>query len=108
MMLVSAKVLVYTSTREGWGQTVLEAAACKTPTIAQDVPGLRGAIKNNKTGLIVPPRDPQSLAKAILDLIGDEEYRLMLAENAYSYAKNFTWDNTAEKFAEVLKQVVNE
>ncbi len=106
-LLASAKVLVYTSTREGWGQTVLEAAACKTPAIAQDVPGLRDSVKNNKTGLIVPPRDPRSLAEAILDLLENEEYRLILAENAYKYAKNFTWDNTAESFAEVLKGITN-
>ena len=56
---------------------------------------------------LVPPRDPRNLAKAILNLLGNEEYRLILAEDAYNYAKNFTWDNTATKFAEVLKRIAD-
>jgi len=45
-ILARAKAIVYTSIKEGWGQTVMEAAICGTPTIAYNVPGLRDAIKH--------------------------------------------------------------
>ena len=69
ILLVKASALVYTSIREGWGQTILEAAACKTPAIAYKVPGLRDAIKHMETGILVSPGNTMLLAQAIILLL---------------------------------------
>ena len=101
-LLARAKTLVYTSTREGWGQTILEAAACKTPAIAYNVPGLRDAVKHMETGILVEPGNTEQLANTIKLLLIDNNLRNRLAENAYMYTQRFNWDNTAEKFLEVI------
>ncbi len=106
-LLAKAKILVYTSTREGWGQTILEAAACRTPAIAYNVPGLRDAVKHMETGMLVELGDLESLAKAITTLLTDSGLREKIAENAYRYARGFSWDRTAEEFLNALRSIVS-
>ena len=53
-LLREAWVHVLTSSKEGWGISVLEAAACGTATIASDVPGLRDSVVHGRTGWLVP------------------------------------------------------
>ncbi|MEZ8732904.1 glycosyltransferase [Vibrio splendidus] len=57
----ASNVLVLPSYREGFGTTVLEAAACGIPTIASDIYGLSDAVVHNKTGLLHTVRDINSL-----------------------------------------------
>jgi len=102
-ILAEAKLLVYTSIREGWGQTILEAAGCKTPTVAYKVPGLRDAVRHMETGVLVEPGDMKGLAKAITLILADENLRSKLAENAYQYALNFDWDFTFKEFLRVIQ-----
>lgn len=105
MLMSKAKALVYTSVREGWGQTVLEAAACGAPSVAYNVPGLRDSVKHMETGLLVKPGDVEGLAKAIITLLTDTDLWKKLSENAFRYAQNFDWDKTAEAFLKILKEV---
>ncbi len=56
---------VATSSKEGWGLTVTEANACGTPAIASDVPGLRDAVQDGKTGLLYRYGDVDDLAGKI-------------------------------------------
>ena len=66
-----ARVLVQPSRKEGWGLTVLEANACGTPVVATDVPGLRDAVRDGETGLLVASGDPAALARGILRVLDD-------------------------------------
>lgn len=97
-----AWILIQTSRKEGFGITVLEAATCKTPAVAYDVPGLRDSVRHMETGMLVPAGDIDGLAEAILRLLGDESLRSRLAENAYKHAQQHTWDKIAEEFAKTL------
>ena len=103
-----AWIIVSTSMIEGWGITVTEAAACKTPAIAYNVPGLRDSVKHMQTGILVEPGDMEQLAKAITWLLADSSLRNKLSENAYRYAQSFSWDNAAEAFLRVVKGATHE
>jgi len=105
LLLAKAKMLVYTSIREGWGQTILEAAACKTPAIAYNVPGLRDSVKHMETGILVEPENIEQLAKTMVWLLADGTLRNRFAENAYKNVQQYTWDNTAQTFIRVLDEV---
>ena len=48
---------VFPSPKEGWGITVVEAAACGTPSLASDSPGLRDSVRHGETGFLVPHGD---------------------------------------------------
>jgi glycosyltransferase involved in cell wall biosynthesis len=94
---------VTTSSKEGWGLTVLESNACGTPVIASDVPGLRDAVKNGETGLLFTHGDREDLAGKIRMLLDDPVQRRRLSDNAISWAGQFNWENAAEKTLEVLR-----
>ena len=67
--LSQATVVVLPSYREGLPKVLVEAAACGRAVITTDVPGCRDAILPGVTGLLVPPRKPCGLARAIEDLL---------------------------------------
>jgi glycosyltransferase involved in cell wall biosynthesis len=95
-------VHVIASEREGWGLTVMEAAARGTPTIASNVPGLRDSVVHEVTGLLVPPRDARALADAIRALLDDDATREALGSAARERAERFSWDRAADGVEAVL------
>jgi len=102
-----AWVLVNPSVREGFGLNVIEANALGVPCVAYDVPGLRDSIQNGETGLHVKSGDIKSLAEGLLQVLGNEECRAKLSENALQYSRNFSWDKAADEFMKILKESMN-
>jgi glycosyltransferase involved in cell wall biosynthesis len=74
-LMEKANLVVLPSYREGLPKVLIEAAACGRAVITTDVPGCRDAIEPNKTGLLVPVRDPKALAQAIEHLINNPNQR---------------------------------
>ncbi len=91
-----ASANVFTSPKEGWGITNLEAAACGTPTIASDSPGLRESVRHEETGLLVPHGDVAALAAAMRALADDPQRVATLGEGALHFAQGFGWERAAE------------
>ena len=60
---------------EGIPKTLIEAAAAGRPVVTTDMPGCREVVTDGDNGLLVPPRDPASLADALDKLIGDAALR---------------------------------
>ncbi len=89
-------VHVLTSPKEGWGISVMEAAACGTPTVASDSPGLRDAVKDGETGLLVPHGDVDALAEKLSLLLARREEREAMGQRARKYARSFSWDRSAQ------------
>jgi glycosyltransferase involved in cell wall biosynthesis len=75
-----AQVVVLPSYREGFPKSLLEAAAMGKPLIATDVPGCREIVAHGVNGLLVPARDPQGLAQAMLALAGNPTLRLAMGQ----------------------------
>jgi glycosyltransferase involved in cell wall biosynthesis len=105
-LLRRCKLLVVASEKEGWGVTILEAANHGTPCVAFDVPGVRDAIVEGETGLLVPNGNPGALAQATVELLADEAKRRRLAEGAIRHARGFRWEASANEFLSLLKDVV--
>jgi glycosyltransferase involved in cell wall biosynthesis len=66
--------------REGVPKSLLEAAACGRPIIATDVPGCREIVHDGENGILVPPRDPAQLARAIERLAADPALRAAMGK----------------------------
>jgi len=101
-LLQTAHAVACASEKEGWGLTVLEAAACGTPAVVTDVPGLRDAVRDGETGLLVPPGDAAALARALGRVLGDAALRGRLAAGAARWAARFDWDTAAAEVSAVL------
>jgi glycosyltransferase involved in cell wall biosynthesis len=88
---------VFPSPKEGWGITNLEAAACGTPTVASDSPGLRESVLDGRTGTLVPHGDVAALAAALEALAKDPARVEALGREALDFAGQFTWQRTADE-----------
>jgi glycosyltransferase involved in cell wall biosynthesis len=96
---------VLTSPKEGWGISSIEAAACGTPTVASDAPGLRESVVDGETGLLVPHGDVSALADALERLIRDPGLRSRMSRDAREFARRFSWDTSADAFERALERV---
>ena len=97
-----ATVVVQPSRKEGWGLTVVEANACGTPVVANDVPGLRDSVRHGETGLIAARGSESAFAAALASILSDPELRARLALGARRWAARFTWEAAAEAMATVI------
>lgn len=104
LLLQRAWAHVLPSLKEGFGLSILEAAACGTPTIAYNVQGVKDAVRNGKTGLLVRNGDTKKLARSIVALLENDAMRKELGNNAVEYAKNFTWDKAADEFIKIIEK----
>jgi glycosyltransferase involved in cell wall biosynthesis len=93
-LMAEAHVLLMTSVREGWGLVVTEANSCGTPAIVYDVPGLRDSVRNESTGLVVPPR-PDDLCAAMIRVTRDDGLYTLLVTQARLWSSTFSFDETA-------------
>jgi glycosyltransferase involved in cell wall biosynthesis len=97
---------VQPSPKEGWGITNVEAAACGTPTIASDSPGLRESVLHGRTGVLYPHGDVGALADAMERLARDPSLVARYGAEARRFAEGFTWENAADRTEAHLAEVV--
>jgi len=104
--MARAHVLLMASVREGWGLSIAEANACGTPAIVYDVHGLRDAVRDGITGLIVPP-SPDRMAGAMSHLTnGVGDYGRIRAE-AMRWAGEFSFDSAAEEMRAAVTRTIS-
>jgi glycosyltransferase involved in cell wall biosynthesis len=80
---------VLASHREGWPRSAMEASASGVPVVATDIRGCRQVVQDGITGLLVPPRDPVALARAVASLVDDADRRARLAAAAVAGRSRF-------------------
>jgi glycosyltransferase involved in cell wall biosynthesis len=102
-ILQSAWINVYPSPKEGWGITNVEAAACGTPSVASDAPGLRESVLDGRTGFLVPHGDVGAWTAALRRLIENEKLRETMGARAIEHAGSFTWEATAAEIEDILQ-----
>ena len=81
-LFASVDVTVLPSYREGLPKSLIEAAACALPLITTDVPGCREVVTHERDGLLVPVRDADALATAIVRLHDDPDLAARLGRAA--------------------------
>lgn len=102
--MTCADVLVVPSVFEGFGRVIIEGMACGTPIVATKVGGIPEIITHNKTGLLVPPKNPKELAHAILRILCDRTLARRLSMNAFEEVKNkYSLDIISVKFIQIVE-----
>ena len=107
-LLRRTRVLVYTSPKEGWGLSVIEANAMGIPAVASDAPGLRESVRDGETGFLVPHGDVPALAGRLSELLSDAATWGRMGQAGIRWAAEFNWDRMAEETEELLQRVVRE
>jgi glycosyltransferase involved in cell wall biosynthesis len=88
----AADVLVLASDREGWANVLLEAMACGTPVVATRIWGTPEIVTAPEAGNLVPDREPETLARAIYQLLSNLPDRT----HTRAFAERFSWQETTE------------
>lgn len=96
-VLQRAWAAVLASPKEGWGISNLESAACGTPVIAADSPGIRESVIDGETGFLVPGSDVAAYAAAMRGLVDSPGLVETLGRNARRFAETFTWERAARE-----------
>jgi glycosyltransferase involved in cell wall biosynthesis len=107
-LLQTVDVGALSSDWEGMPLFVLECMATGTPVVATNVGGLPEIVEDDRTGLLVPPRDPAALAAAISALLADPERGRLLAATAAERMDDFTIETVAHRFADLYEQLVSD
>ena len=106
--LKASSILVIPSRMESIPQVIKEAFYLKIPIIATNVGGIPELITNNKTGILIPPNNPEILQNSINQLLSDNETSKKLADNGYEFViKNFTWEILLPKYVKFYEDLVN-
>jgi glycosyltransferase involved in cell wall biosynthesis len=103
-LMQRADVLLYTSPKEGWGLSVVEANACGTPVVASDAPGLQESVQNGVTGFLVPHGDAAALAQRIDQLLSDPALYESFRRAALDWAHSFTWERASAETLALLEE----
>jgi glycosyltransferase involved in cell wall biosynthesis len=104
-LLRRAWALAFASPKEGWGMTNLEAAACATPVIASNSPGLRESVVDGTTGLLVPHGDVAAMAAAMERIAASRDLVRTMGERGRRFAEGFTWDGAAVETERHLREI---
>ena len=104
----ASDVGVVCSHSESFGLTALEAQACARPVVGTPVGGLSHIVREGETGFLVDDRDPVMFAERISKIIESPELAAALGRRAAAASRAFTWEATAESFAELYDCLVND
>jgi len=93
----AATVVMVPSCSESFGLVAVEAQACGTPVVAASVGGLRTAVRDGVSGVLVDSRDPAGYARAVQDLIAQPSTLARLSQGAREHASRFGWSATVDR-----------
>ncbi len=98
-------VLPSINSTESFGMVQVEAMFCGTPAVASDLPGVRCAVKGSGMGRIVPPRDPQALSEAILDIL---DHPQRYSGNPEIIRENYSSETVARMYEALFKELITQ
>lgn len=101
----TSEVLVLPSinSTESFGMVQVEAMNCGTPAVASDLPGVRCPVLDTGMGKIVPPRDPRSLAAAVMDVLDQpEKYR----GDVPAVRNHYSSESVARQYEAIFKELI--
>ena len=100
-------VFCFPTLGEPFGKTIIEAMACAKPVIASNIGGPSEIIEENKTGLLVPPAQPEILAAKINELLENKKKTKHMGINARKkVTQKYSWEKIAESYHALYREIV--
>jgi L-malate glycosyltransferase len=106
-LLAMADIQVHTSDEEGVPLAILAGMAAGRPIVSTNVGGIAEVLRHERSGILVPRRDPQQLASALDDLIGDPLRRRVLGMSAQAFVRDqYSLEAAARRVEALYREVL--
>jgi D-inositol-3-phosphate glycosyltransferase len=102
----AADLVCVPSYSESFGLVALEAQACGTPVVATAVGGLRTAVADGISGVLVDGHDPRAWSSVLARLIQEPQRRVLLSMGAIEHASHVGWDATARGTLDIYDRII--
>ena len=102
----AADLVCVPSYSESFGLVALEAQACGTPVVATAVGGLRTAVADGISGVLVDGHDPRAWSSVLARLIQEPQRRVLLSMGAIEHASHFGWDATVRGTLDIYDRII--
>lgn len=102
----AADLVCVPSYSESFGLVALEAQACGTPVVATAVGGLRTAVADGISGVLVDGHDPRAWSSVLARLLQEPQRRVLLSMRAIEHASHFGWDATARGTLDIYDRII--
>jgi glycosyltransferase involved in cell wall biosynthesis len=102
----SGDIFVFPSDTETFGNVVTEALASGLPVVAPAKGGVMESVIPGRTGILVPPQDPQAFGAAVIDLLSDSAQQQTLGEGARAFAETRSWASVLDSLLEDYREVL--
>ena len=99
-------IFILPSVDEGFGVVYLEAMSFKKPVIGTEGEGICDILKDNFNGLLVKPRNVESIKSKLELLINSEDLRKKIGNNGYDTVKELTWERNASETINIYKEII--
>jgi glycosyltransferase involved in cell wall biosynthesis len=99
----SSDVFIFTSYKESFGLPPLEAMASGTAVVTTDCGGVRDYAVDGYNSLVVSPGNPEAVANAAIEILGNDNLRDRLIRGGVETARQWTWDRVVDKFEEAIR-----
>jgi glycosyltransferase involved in cell wall biosynthesis len=105
----AADVFISVPWYEPFGITPVEAMACGVPVIGARVGGVKHTVVDGETGLLVEPKDPEAVARALRTLFGNRSLREQMGRAGIRRANSlFTWERVTDSLERVYRSILIE
>jgi phosphatidylinositol alpha-mannosyltransferase len=94
--------------QESFGIILLEAMTTAKPIVASNIEGYASVLTHGAEGLLVPPRDEQTLATALCQLLADKELRQRMGATGRETAKQYSWERVARRIMDYYQRLLSE
>ena len=107
-LLKSSRILIAPSRMESLPTNIKEAFYLKIPVVATNVGGIPELVSHNKTGILIPPENPNALSNAVNNLLEDSELIKKITSNAYEFVINeMSWKKILPIYIQFYENLLN-
>jgi glycosyltransferase involved in cell wall biosynthesis len=101
-------VFVLPSLNEGLPMALLEAHAARIPVVATRVGAIPDVLEDGVTGILIPPKDPQAIAEAIIMILSDKQLASGIAQKGFERVRdNFSSEKMANKYLSIYRELLS-
>jgi glycosyltransferase involved in cell wall biosynthesis len=102
----SADIMINPSLADNMPISVLEAMASGVPVVSTSVGGVPYLVEHGKTALLVPARNPEAMAAAVLTLLNDSSKANRIREAGMESVRKYSWENVSDRLLQVYTEVM--